>query len=495
MQGAVFVLNCSALFRTVCQKNVKMSISKNKNLQKSRSPQTDAGLTIEDAPERPIISIMPGRMETLLASAGTRPLTADETAAADRAVRRLHEHSRAFLAALPAEARNASGLARFLNVDRTTCQRLVYIATRPYGGLTQVDRMPGVRGLRQLIDAARAKGRKSRVEKEPLDAFEAAVDRFEAALRDLGGSQSALLRRISATPLGASLPTPTISHTAVDAQRKLFDAAAELTGRSSEVWLAVYVYSPLEQPAKMPGSMISVARAHGLIGHVARPDAVPLTFHNFTSKRADDAASDENAIQPFHSLNDDADGNDAAANVLREFSTDPPPVVSSRQPGEYLVQAIDQDPATVGGQIDLMFGTRSIMPHPGLTPPRIEEVWAMINFPARRIVFDVYMHRDLARTCIPSLDLHLWRPDFAANIGDRWQTRFANGPRLELLGPGAANAHTRAYERHADLTNFLFRKLALDPQRFIGYRCAADYPVWRAGYCMSFDFNAGEESE
>ena len=443
----------------------------------------------------PVISIMPGRMESLAAPIATKPLSSDEALAADRAVRRLHEHSRAFLASLPADARNASGLARFLAVDRTTCQRLVYIATRPYGGLSYVDRMPGVRGLRQLIDAARSRtGKKSQIEKEPLDAFEAAVDRFEATLRDLGGKQSSLLRRIAVTPLSPVATSKSDDLASIDAQRRLFDAAAALTGRSSDVWLAVYVYYPIESAAGC-GLSISVARAHGLIGHVARPDAVPLTFHNFTSKRADIAEGDENPSRPFQSLNDRADDHDAAANVLRDFSTDPPPVVSSRQPGEYLVQAIDADPSTAGGAIDLMFGTRSTMPHPALTPPRIEEVWAMINFPARRLLFDVYLHRDLARTCIPSLDLHLWRPDFAANIGDRWQTRFGKGPRLEVLGPGIASAATPAYPRQADLTKFLFEKLALDPQRFVGHRCAAEYPVWRAGYCMSFDFNAGESAE
>lgn len=116
----------------------------------------------------------------------------------------------------------------------------------------------------------------------------------------------------------------------------------------------------------------------------------------------------------------------------------------------------------------------------------------MINFPARRMVFDVYLHRDLARACIPSLDAHLWRPDFADHVGDRWQTRFARAPRLELLGNGQDRAGN-PWPRHAELTDFLFRQMDLDPDRMVGFRCLEDYPAWRTGYCMSFDFNTDDE--
>lgn len=140
-----------------------------------------------------------------------------------------------------------------------------------------------------------------------------------------------------------------------------------------------------------------------------------------------------------------------------------------------------------------MLGTQNVMPHPATQSPPIEEVWAMINFPARRMVFDVYLHRDLARKCIPSLDVHLWRPDFATQVSDRWQTRFADSPRLEVLGHGIQNAATSAYLRHAELTTFLFRGLNLDADRFVGYRCMVEYPLWRTGYCMSFDFTSSDD--
>ena len=430
---------------------------------------------------------MPVRMSTLGAPTNAAPLSGEEIQLADRALRRLHEQIRGFLSHLPADARNASGLSRYLRIDRTSCQRLVFTASRPYAGLALIERLPGVRGLRQLIDAARKACPTPAAEGVPP--LEIAIDRYEEAIQTLAGSQSGLLRRIAATPFATPDATRLEAAEPHGARERLFEAAAELTGRYSETWVAVYAYFPDE---KAGGDTINVARAHGLVGHVARRDAVPLTFHNFISKRVE-SSDDGQSERAFKTLDDDATIGNSPDSILRQFSTDPLPVVSSRQPGEYLVQAIDTSPSAAGQSVDLMLATRNAMPHPINQHPRIEEVWAMINFPVRQMVFDVYLHRDLARECIPSLDAHLWRPDFAAQIGDRWQTRFANGPRLELLGPGLQGAATAAYSRHLELTSCLFESLHLDDQRFVGFRCAVNYPVWRTGYCMSFDFNASDD--
>lgn len=452
----------------------------------SRNFDRTTGSPVDPTTVPPLVRTMPVRMTTLGAPTNVAPLSSEELQLADRVSRRLHEQIRAFLGSLPPDSRNASSLSRFLGIDRTTCQRLVFTAARPYPGLILIDRLPGVRGMRQLCEAAQSA--KPPVDTEILASFDIAIDRFDEAIQSLGGSQSALVRRISVTPLASSKPVGQDSGEPHAARVRLFEAAAEITGRYSETWVAVYVYQP-----SSTGSVreIEVARAHGLVGHVARRDAVPLTFHNFISKRSD--STSEQSPQGFRNLREGATLGNSPDSILREFSSDPLPVVNSRQPGEYLVQAIDTDPSAAGRSVDLMLATRNAMPHPASQPPRIEEVWAMINFPVRYMVFDVYLHRDLARECIPALDAHLWRPDFAAQIGDRWQTRFADGPRLELLGQGIQNAASATYSRHAELTRFLFENLKLDDSRFIGYRCALPYPVWRTGYCMSFDFNTSDE--
>ncbi|MBX3322157.1 MAG: hypothetical protein KF757_04120 [Phycisphaeraceae bacterium] len=397
----------------------------------------------------------------------TSPLSPDEAAHLDRDLRRFREQFRSLLSEFPVEAQSASGLARCLGVERTTCQRLVSAVTGPYPGLSLVGQLPGVRGMQIMLKAAE---QRDGFRTASLGEAHQAVENLDRTIRELAGSRSKLLRRVSpAEPSSARNVHDTT------ARERLFDAASEVTGRSSNLWLAAHVYTPTADPTR-----VAQSRVHGLIGHRARADAVPLTFHVF----GDDPAAPEE-VGRFRALRKP----DA---ILREFSTSPLPIVRSRHPGEHVVQTIEENPDAPGsGTIDLVFGMTGLMSHPAQREHKLEEVWALVNFPVRRMLFDCFLHRDLARRCIPSLDHHLWRPDFSTQIGERWQTRFADGPRLELLPTGIEGARSEQYHRHQELLHTLFAAENLDPREYVGYRLDLEYPVWRTGYRMAFDF--GEE--
>ncbi|MCA9242718.1 MAG: hypothetical protein KDA32_02090 [Phycisphaerales bacterium] len=411
-----------------------------------------------------------------------KPLEPGQQAALEDVLRGLHRDLRDMLAVLPVEAQTASGLARRLKIERTTCQRAVSAATQPFAGLALVGQLPGVAGLTSLVESARQCWPRDKDIQESAKRLRAAVDEYAEVLRRVAGSRAKLMSRINS------------SHTPHAAQpdqfdayaRQLFEAAAALTGRQSQTWLAAHIYEPCERADRLMQT-----RAHGLINHVAREDAVPLTFHVFNTPPAGEASADDAAeLGRFHAIGDAAN-DEIPQEVLRPFSTDPPPVVRARQPNEFLVQTVD--PATGSrGACDLVFGLRGLMAHPLVAAPHMEEVWALINFPVRWLLLDVFLHRDIARRCVPGLDVHLWRPDFASTVGERWQTRFANGPRLEVLGGGLRQVETPAFARHPELLRYLFETRGLDPADFVGYRCQASYPMWRTGYRVSLDF--GEPS-
>src|SRR5690606_31791520 len=115
-------------------------------------------------------------------------LTAEELAVADRVARRLHDSLRAVLGIAPADARHASGLARALSIDRTTCQRAVFVASRPYPGPSLLTRLPGIKGLQQIAESARQVFVDA--PKEPLDALDASIVQFQSIITSLAGSQS-----------------------------------------------------------------------------------------------------------------------------------------------------------------------------------------------------------------------------------------------------------------------------------------------------------------
>ncbi|MFG0252447.1 MAG: hypothetical protein ACF8NJ_06185, partial [Phycisphaerales bacterium JB038] len=361
---------------------------------------------------------------------GSGPLSPEEFQIADRAARRLHDELRTFLAHLPVEARTASGLARHLSVDRTTCQRTVSVAREPFHGPEIMGRLPGIPGLRRIVAAAQELAA-DRPGDDILASLQAAIESYDRLIRRLAGSQTKLVRRLSATPLTGE--TELASDAGSGASRseayaqQLFESAAELTGRYSEVWVAIYAYRP--HPTN-PDQLI-VSRAYGLIGHRARPDAVPLVIHNFSSPNLTQELTQAVAAgieQGFEHLDEGAiESGSTTEVVVPEFTSDPLPLISSKQPGAFLVQSVDVDGASNGDPFDLMLASRAVTPHPRTQSPALEETWAMVNFPVRHLLFDVYLHQDLASRSIADLDVHLWRPDFASSVADRWQTRFEIG--------------------------------------------------------------------
>lgn len=459
-------------------------------------PTESAGLD----PEPPLTEVLTGsRMGRSMPAAPSRtngPLGAEEQQLADRTARRLHAALREVLAALPAESRSASGLSRLLDLDRTTCHRMVSVARERYSGPHIIGRLPGVPGLRRIAGSLRETMDES---ESPVGSLDAAIEGYDRVIARLGGSQSGLIRRLNATPLVEPSPAAGADsggHAPAPHAQQLFEAATELTGRCSDTWVAVYLYHP---KAGDPDHLW-LSRVYGLIGHRARTDAVPLTFHNFSSpsQQEREAAADGAELATdregrFFRLDEAAIKAGATPDViLPDFTTDPIPLVSSKKPGHFLVQSIDVEEGRLGA-VDLMLGNRTLVPHPRTQEPNIEETWAMVNFPVRRMLLDVYLHRDLASRCIADLDVHLWRPDFASTVGDRWQTRFAHPPRLQMLGRGIRNAATDGYDRHGELTEFIFSASGLDPDAFVGHRCDVLYPMWRTGYCMSFDFTDGRD--
>jgi hypothetical protein len=403
-----------------------------------------------------------------------------ETVRLETAARRLHAEIRGLVAMLPEHAQGVAEMVRYLKVDRMTCRRIVAGAAEARPEPALLVRLPGARGLRQFLAALERIG----IDAGPLATAEAAVREAEEVVRQVAGSQSRLAARLRAEPEAQTrLGAAGRGERAAALRERLAGVVFELIGKRAEVKLAIVIMRPC------PDDPTHIDRASilGTIGHSARPDSPPLVV---TSGRAPE--SGEDAVD-FATLvaRTPARGR-TPQSVLREFTTDPPPLVSSRTgpTSSQIVQVIDAAALKTHATVDVVTAGVAYHagPHPARSPRGVGEEWALMNEPAGWLIHDVYLHREMARGCIPSVEHHLWRPGFESSADDRWYTRLPDGPRLEILGPGLRSAAADPYPRHEALTARGFELLGWDASEFVGYRCQVRWPLWRAGYCMSFDF-------
>lgn len=409
-----------------------------------------------------------------------RPLSAEELGYAEQVARRLMAELKGLVAVLPEHAQGASGMARHLGVVRNTCQRIVScLADAPAADV--LARLPGVQGLRLFLDAMR----KTEADSADIDAAEAATEQFDTLIRELAGSQTKLASRLDATrdPTDHAIDPEEVRRRQ---RAQLFAAAANITGRRSETFLSIYAFRPSPDDARRMERLL----VSGVIGQISRPDAIPMVLSSGNTRY--DPDTEDRA--PFSSIDKSQAHGRTPKAVVDEFSTTPLPLVTSRGARGQLIQIVDPKVLAGGPPIDIVTANRSAgtSKRPELERPPELSVWKLCNLAARNLVFDVYLHREMARSCIPSIDAQLWQPNLDSPLEDRWLTRLPDTPRLEMLGSDLNRVGCAAYPRMVELTGHLFETTGWSFSDFVGYRCMMQYPVWRAGYCMTFDFSGHE---
>ncbi|HYC99914.1 MAG TPA: hypothetical protein VEB22_01700, partial [Phycisphaerales bacterium] len=226
------------------------------------------------------------------------------------------------------------------------------------------------------------------------------------------------------------------------------------------------------------------ALCKGVIGAVVAPGGLPLVLGSGDTLHTEEAALAA-GLAPGGQVR-------TRETILSAFTTSPLPTVTSKSRTGSLHQVIDPA-AFAGGEsrpVDVVTALKAchLMYDPATGTPTLDAVWSLVNCPSARLIFDVYLHADMERLYRPSIDALIWGPDLNAPVQDRWTTRLPNQPRLQLLGRGLTHAASEHYARHAEVSAAFYGHIGWDPDDFVGFRCELRYPVWRAGYCMGFEY-------
>jgi hypothetical protein len=412
----------------------------------------------------------PGQVRTWTA----RPLHADEWAEAQRVAERIHADFGHLIAMLPEHARHASGLSRHLGVLRVTCQRLVQALTEQSSPL-MLSRLPGIDALRQVLEGMKRVG----CDESDIEQAQSAVEAFANLITTLAGSQTRLTERLNISTSGTANGN---GHAPGDdaSREQVFRAASTLTGRSCDLSLSVYAF----RVAPDDPTQLERALTKGLIGSMMTPGGLPMILSS------GDTVKTAEEVRRLMSVKEGGElrGRTPEA-ILKPFTSDPLPMVTSRSRKGKLYQVID---AAKAGPEPLDVVTALKARHPLMDPATgrttLDAVWSIVNCPAAKLIFDVYLHQDMERWYRPSIDALLWVPDLNIDEDDKWIMRVPSGPKMQLLGRGLANAGSPLWHRHGELSAYFFDYLGWNPEEFVGFRCEVQYPVWRAGYCMAMEW-------
>ncbi len=399
------------------------------------------------------------------ASGNPRPLSKTQLHQAGQVAVDLLRAFRDVVARLPESARGASGMSRHLGVARTTCQRLVGTLRETDVTASTLIEVPGVQGLRQLLDAIQ----QAHGESEEVHEARQQVAAFDRLIRDWVGSQTKLRERLEAQSNRYD-PEKGISEAA---RQRLFEAAVSVTGRECDLLLSINIFRPKEGDA----DQLECAAAYGLIGNVVHSAGMPICHTMGRVHSASIASSGYTTLErETHA-------------ILPEFCSTPQPVLKTHPvEKDAILYVLDHERYEDDEVLDVVFASRMADPmiDPATGQYSLDAVWTLVNCPCRYQILDVYIHRDMERLFRPNVDAQLWNPKLNPPADYRWATRIPIHPQLQLLGEGLDRAACPAYPRHAELAQHLFGALHWQAGEFIGFRCEMAYPVWRSGVCMTF---------
>lgn len=389
------------------------------------------------------------------------------------------------LSRFPARVSKIAEIVRYLNLDRSICQRVVSGVREARDGLGVLERFPGVRGLEQFVAATAKSGCPQSAIKPAVDAIEQYAQLVNAA----GGSQTRLVDRIgefraTTSPLNRSIPNELEMERF---RRRCYEGAVGITGAASRARVEVIMVGPAAE-SRGADDRVTTVSATGMIGLELGAHAMPLTRRSRLAGLIPVPAPAGEGTMPSSGLTPQL--------LIAPFTSQPLPMVTTRTSGEWLIQIFETERlASAASPFDIVagmaFNWQWGTPAGEEGDSKFYSVGRVIGPPARTLVFDLYLHSGIPAP--RSVSAHVLRPSTQGSLGNarpqsRWYDRVPQEHDLLLLGGTPGSRSSAAYPRVGELTQHLIHAMNWQTIQFTGYRFEVEYPMYDFEYVIAAEF-------
>jgi hypothetical protein len=251
------------------------------------------------------------------------------------------------------------------------------------------------------------------------------------------------------------------------------DVATELAGISARVRVSITAMRP--GPMAAEGNTVDHLNVQGSFGIERRAHHLPFTYFTGVTRHL--------GSNTFLTLKGEPAEPGSEPVYVDEFCESPRPIVRSLIQGNYRIHSIEE-PAGWDRPLDFLVATRS-----RFTMPRDAGMQIMIGSraPARLMVADIYMHRDLPFT--NDVSAGLFYPgirEIPPGKNSRWFDRLCELEPPKLLGHGLGTAGCDGLPRHSELTAWMMAQAGWDPSEFRHFRFQVALPLWALDHIAYF---------
>lgn len=382
---------------------------------------------------------------------------------------------RQLLESLPSNAQGISALARFLNLPKGTCQRVVEGAMSSKDGLHAYARFPGPEALRSVAEACARTLPDDAAVGVAADGALSATAKFASTLEEMGLSQRGLIDAIAKARASDAGSAVREDRQRIE-RRALFTAAANVTGEHLDAKVAVGVYLPSEKSGRM---RVQVALAfRGIRREPGARPVVPFIYAGYWDHPA----------PPVRKAPAGTPGG-AQWEVIEDLSTAGLRAerIAGEQDRTLLVVDTEHVPMTKRGvDIAMRFASDAPLDPRGSSMAKLVPSVRIMQ-PTRALVHDMYIHRDLLVGRKPRAACF----SLSAPPGDGpggsyhecWYERFPDRVAATRM------KRSPLADTYADVLEVLAAQAIgdVDPADLIAFRCTVAYPLWQSEYRVYFE--------
>jgi hypothetical protein len=187
--------------------------------------------------------------------------------------------------------------------------------------------------------------------------------------------------------------------------------------------------------------------------------------------------------------------NDLEGVRLDRYCSSPPPRLVAHQVGEVVHYTLAGDEFGPRSNVDLVFAEVNLSEMPRYVAEdsgRKGYVFAEISTPVKTLHFDVLVDEAVYPGSDPAMFIYDTVLEGVADVNDRARDidRLDMAESVQHLGAGTSRFsrfRTADISNYTEILNLTCDRLKWDNNRFRGYRCRIDYPIYGSQVALAFD--------
>jgi len=379
---------------------------------------------------------------------------------------RLSEAFRALIEALPGAPHRPQDLARKLGIKKDLSSRVLR-ASRGQDPVAVVHMMPGPAPLRLFLEAAGGQS----IDPAILQEGEEAVRQFDLLIRQEAGDRTSLDAIISACLPDAREKFEVFNKQAVHR------GMAQLKGTIADVTVNTALLHPADDGERLDGVW--------LIGSLGLRRIRPGAVVRFCSHRIGPSASAQSPL----TLDREPVG-DLRGLLLERFCSSPLPALRAEHHDTTVHYTLGSDAIGPASAVDLFFAelTPRCMRRYADASGRMYGPSSEITTPTKVLIFDLLLHDEVYPGCDPTLLVYDTAVNGVADLGNRARDvdRLDVAETVQSLGRGTSRWRASEVPQYAAIIRHVLDKTGWDGERFRGYRCKVQYPIYGSQIYLAF---------